>query len=89
MRHDIFTADELEEIKKELMEAAMTEARRGSFKYSDLQQLQVEWKVTRCSLLNQKLWETEKKQNEPIDDEVVSGLATSWICLICKENDND
>lgn len=70
------TADELEEIKKELMEAAMTEARREVI---SILGAAVAGRVVSDSVVKSESMETEKEPNEPADDEVVSGLATSWM----------
>ena len=70
------TTDELEDIKKELMEAAMTEARREVIRIlgTAVSGSRVTEPVTRA--------ETEatiEEPEEPQDDEVVSELATSWM----------
>ncbi len=70
------TTDELEDIKKELMEAAMTEARREVIRIlgTAVSGSRVTEAVTRAETTA-----TIEEPEEPQDDEVVSGLATSWI----------
>ena len=70
------TTDELEDIKKELMEAAMTEARREVIRIlgTAVSGSRVTEPVARAETTA-----TIEEPEEPQDDEVVSGLATSWM----------
>ncbi|MCQ4756918.1 MAG: ATP-binding protein [Anaerostipes sp.] len=70
------TTDELEEIKQEIMEAAMTEARREVIRVlgTAVSGSRVTESVAKAAIVN-----TEHEPEAPQDDEVVSGLATSWM----------
>lgn len=70
------TTEELEKIKQEIMEAAMTEARREVIRVlgTAVSGSRVTESVARAEVVN-----SEHEQEAPQDDEVVSGLATSWM----------
>lgn len=70
------TTDELERIKQELMEAAMTEARREVIRIlgTAVSGSRVIEPVLRTEVVN-----ADHDPEELQDDEVVSGLASSWM----------
>lgn len=70
------TSDDLDDIKQELMEAAMTEARREVIRVlgTAVSGRGMGELVTRTEIAP-----TAPEKEEPVDDEVVSGLVTSWM----------
>lgn len=70
------TTDELDDIKQELMEAAMTEARREVIRVLGTA---VSGRGIGEQVIRVEPVTTAPEMEEPVDDEVVSGLATSWM----------
>ena len=70
------TADEIESIKQELMNAAMTEARNEVIR---LLGTAVAGRGLIQAIPYAPETEVQNEPEEPIDDEVVSGLATGWM----------
>ena len=70
------TADEIESIKKDLMNAAMTEARNEVIR---LLGTAVAGRGLIQAIPYAPEAEIQNEPEEPIDDEVVSGLATGWM----------
>ena len=70
------TKTEMETIKKELMEAAMTEARREVIRVLGTA---VSGSRVTEPIIKSEVAATDNEPEEPQDDEVVSGLASSWM----------
>lgn len=70
------TADEIESIKQDLMNAAMTEARNEVIR---LLGTAVVGRGLIQAIPYAPETEIQQESEEPIDDEVVSGLATGWM----------